>query len=158
EPKKKPEPPPEEIEALINRLTELDQQDTGYSWSVTGSAFLPLGRNEMHTGLFDQKPHEPSGALRSLVKLGTKALPPLLAHLNHDRPTKITHTHDGFFGGMFVGEDEGEKKKEDDPDFGAGRKQYTVMVGDLCYVAIGQIVNRNYWAVRYQPTAIIFVT
>src|SRR5438132_424717 len=32
------------------------------------------------------------------------------------------------------------------------------MVGDLCYVAIGQIVNRNYAAAWYQPTGIIFVT
>src|SRR5262249_21288700 len=32
---------------------------------------------------------------------------------------------------------------------------YTVKVGDVCFVAIGQIVGRAYGAVRYQPTACI---
>jgi hypothetical protein len=30
---------------------------------------------------------------------------------------------------------------------------YTLKVGDVCFVAIGQIVGRSYQAVRYQPTA-----
>lgn len=32
---------------------------------------------------------------------------------------------------------------------------YTVKIGDVCFVAIGQIVGRRYQAVRYQPTACI---
>jgi hypothetical protein len=31
--------------------------------------------------------------------------------------------------------------------------RYTVKVGDVCYVLIGQIVNRQLLAVRYQPSA-----
>jgi hypothetical protein len=34
---------------------------------------------------------------------------------------------------------------------------YTVKVGDVCLVAIGQIVGRDYQAVRYQPTANIVI-
>lgn len=34
---------------------------------------------------------------------------------------------------------------------------YTVTIGDVCFVALGQIVNRNYEAVRYQPTALVFI-
>ena len=34
---------------------------------------------------------------------------------------------------------------------------HTVTVGDLCFVAIGQIVNRNYCATRYQPTGGLIV-
>ncbi len=41
--------------------------------------------------------------------------------------------------------------------FFVGRK-HTVTVGDLCWVALGQIVNRRFDAVRYQPTAIIIVS
>jgi ankyrin repeat protein len=147
-----------EVKALIDRLTELDQQDTGYSASVTGSAFLPLGQSE--TGmvlLFPRKPHASSEALKSLVKLGVKALPTLLEHLSDSRPTKIVLTHGGCIGGMFIEKDEEKGAKKDEFPFGGGAARYTVMVGDLCYVAIGQIVNRNYWAVRYQPTAIILV-
>ena len=34
-------------------------------------------------------------------------------------------------------------------------ESYTIKVGDVCFVAIGQIVGRGYQAVRYQPTACI---
>ena len=136
--------PADEVKALIDRLTELDRQDTGYSGSASGSAFLPLGQSQSHAMLLFQKPHESSDALRSLVKLGTKALPKLLEHLSDKRLTKIKLSHGGGLGGMFITEDEDPEKKKKDDDFGFGRREYTVMVGDLCYVAIGQIVNRNY--------------
>ena len=34
---------------------------------------------------------------------------------------------------------------------------YTVTVGDVCYVIIGQITNRSYLAVQYQPTACTYI-
>src|SRR6185436_13894719 len=34
---------------------------------------------------------------------------------------------------------------------------YTVKIGDVCFVALGQIVGRFYSAVRYQPTACIII-
>jgi ankyrin repeat protein len=94
--------------------------------------------------------------LKSLVQLGTKALPALLEHLQDDRPTKINLTHPGGFGGMFIAQDDQKAAKNGSSPFG-GEARYTVMVGDLCYVAIGQIVNRDYSAVQYQPTAIVLV-
>src|SRR6266511_1684289 len=155
ESKRLPPLPADGVKALIDRLTELDQQDTGYSGSLTGSAFLPLGQSETNMILFGQKPRTSSDAMKALVSLGTKALPTLLRHLSDDRQTKILLTHEFGLGGMFIGRDEDEKKER--PGLG-GEQRYTVMVGDLCYVAIGQIVNRNYAAVWYQPTGIIFVT
>jgi ankyrin repeat protein len=153
---KKAKPPGDEVKALVDRLTEIDRPDIGYSGSVSGSSFLPLGQSETHTILFGQKPLASSDALKSLVRLGTRALPTLLKHLSDDRPTKITLTHPGGIGGMFIEQDEVPGKKKE-PPFG-GERRYTVMVGDLCYVAIGQIVNRDYSAVSYMPTAMIFVT
>jgi hypothetical protein len=35
---------------------------------------------------------------------------------------------------------------------------YTIKVGDVCYVLIGQIVNRRLWALEYVPTLIVVVT
>src|SRR5262249_22211259 len=137
--KKQPQGAAREAKALIDRLTEIDHKDTGYSGSVSGSAFLPLGQSETQTILLGQKPHESSHALKSLVKLGTKALPTLLKHLSDNRPTKIVLTHPGGFGGMFIEQDEEKGAKKRRPRFG-GETRYTVMVGDLCYVAIGQIV------------------
>src|SRR5262245_3231226 len=81
DPNKKPNLPADEIEALINRLTETDQEDIGYSSSTSGSAFLPLGTSDPYAILLGQEPQKPSDALKALVKLGTKALPKLLAHL-----------------------------------------------------------------------------
>jgi hypothetical protein len=156
DPPKRPDADP--AEALIERLTELREQDTGYSGSLSGIAFLPLGRRESYTMLFGQRPHAESDAMRSLVKLGVKAIPALLDHLSDDRRTKVVVEHRGPVGGLFVAQDDGEKADE---EFGKGfeaGKRYTVRVGDLCYVALGQIVNRGYIAVYYQSTACIYAT
>jgi ankyrin repeat protein len=159
--KKQPKGTADEVTALIDRLTKVDQQDIGYSASTSGSAFLPIGQSEAGMMLLSQRPNESSDTLKSLVKLGNSALPKLLEHLNDKRPTKIKLSHGGGIGGMFIDKDEDvDMKKRIDGFgiFGGNSKEYTVMVGDLCYVAIGQIVNRDYWAVRYQPTNIILVT
>ena len=37
------------------------------------------------------------------------------------------------------------------------QSDYQVKVGDVCFVAIGQIVNRRLLAIRYQPTSLVFV-
>lgn len=155
EPKK---PPVDPAQKLIGQLTDVNHQDIGYSGSVSGSSFLPLGQHETHTILFGQGPNSESSAMRSLVKLGVKAVPALLEHLGDDRKTKIEIEHAGPFGGFFISQDEGEQAEENIGEGIRAGKRYTVRVGDLCYVALGQIVNRPYTAVRYQPTAIIYAT
>lgn len=146
--------------ALIDQLEKLDTQDTGYSGSVSGSSFLPLGYSNASVVLLSPTP--PSGksdAMLSLVKLGSKAVPALLDHLGDDRKTKIVIKNlGGFFG---ISQDKGEKAEDEGPKgnspFGAS-KQYTLRVGDLCYVALGQIVNRNYTAVQYIPSGNVSIT
>lgn len=155
EPKKQPPKPlANEVEALIDRLTEIDQQDIGYSASESGSAFLPLEHRHAGSMMLFQKPSATSETMKSLVKFGAKALPALLKHLNDERPTKIN-----MQGMIVIFRNEEFRTAEEFLKFTFNAKPlYTVMVGDLCYVAIGQIVNRNYWVVRYQPSACIFVT
>ena len=46
--------------------------------------------------------------------------------------------------------------KNDDP-FGYAIRSYTLTVGDICYVIIGQITNRTYQAAQYQPTACTYI-
>jgi ankyrin repeat protein len=147
--------------ALIDQLEKLGTQDTGYSGSVSGSSFLPLGYSRASVVLLS--PSTPSGtldAMLSLVKLGTKAVPAQLDHLDDDRKTKISiQSMGGFFG---ISHDKGEKVEEEVKGKGVNpltvRKQYTLRVGDLCYVALGQIVNRDYIAVRYIPSGNIALT
>jgi ankyrin repeat protein len=159
-----------DIPALIDRLGEISEADTGYSASVTGSTFLPLDTHgQVHTALLFQKPLAPSNTMRELVKHGAAALPHLMKHLNDGRRTKVKVKHMGFgLGGLWFSEEfdrndrtdrplkvkkRQEKEKGDEPR----QTSHTVTVGDLCFVAVGQIVNRGYNAVRYQPTAIIVV-
>jgi ankyrin repeat protein len=155
EPKKKADPPKDEVETLIDRLVEIDRQDTGYSGSTSGNAFLPLNQSGPHTMLLGQLPQVRSDTMKTLVKLGARAVPKLLEHLADERPTQITLTHDLLIGGLFVQDDTPKKKDDIFAEYGTSQDRHTVAVGDLCYVALGQIVNRHYRAVRYQPTAIV---
>jgi ankyrin repeat protein len=169
--------PPVNIPALIDRLVEVAESDVGYSATVTGHSFLPLDREgHFQTGMLFQKPSVPSETVREIVKQGAVAAPHLIAHLGDQRATKITTKHEfGGFGGMFY-EDMADynprttkppaapvrpEEEEDGLDrlFGrSARQAHTLTVGDLCFVALGQIVNRHFNAVRYQPTAIIIVS
>jgi ankyrin repeat protein len=106
--------------------------------------------------------------MRKIVSRGAAAIPDLVAHLNDKRATKIKIEYDSAFGGMWFAEEydynrrtRTEKSQGINKDpFDEDRKRetkHTVTVGDLCFVALGQIVNRNFNAVRYQPTAIIII-
>src|SRR5262245_1085450 len=105
-PAKKGPAPVDEIAKLIDELTKVEEPDLGYSPSVSGTAFLPLGRSELGTVLFGERPHARSDALRQLVKHGAAAVPHLLDHLADARPTKLVVTHPGLIGGLAVDADD----------------------------------------------------
>jgi ankyrin repeat protein len=164
-PAEKPEPV--DIPALIDKLAAVKDNDVGYSPSVTGTAFAPLDAGgHVSTALLFQKPLARSETLRLLVKQGAPALPQLLAHLDDKRPTALRAGPGGQL--LFNDEidrnertDKSAKKPAEKKDGGEGSGDdlsHTVTVGDLCFVAIGQIVNRRFDAVRYQPTAFIIVS
>jgi ankyrin repeat protein len=133
----------------------------------TGGGFLPLGTSRPAALLLGQQPPARSGVLRELVKRGAGAVPQLLAHLDDKRPTKIRVTHEGIIGGMFFYDEydynaRTVKRRPKGVNCDKFRKvkrprAHSVTVGDLCFVALGQIVNRHFNAVRYQPTACIMI-
>ena len=102
-----------------------------------------------------------------MVTLGPDALPFLLDALDDQAPTKITIKQEGLFGAMWhaaelplnpvnPAEQATYKARREKPrDKEDPVKSYTVKVGDVCFVAIGQIVGRAYQAVRYQPSACV---
>ena len=55
-----------------------------------------------------------------------------------------------------AGQDGGERSFSSDEQHDMGL--YTVKVGDVCFVAIGQITNRPYMAVHCQPTGCIVIS
>ena len=163
-----PPPTPKEaarIRALIARLAEIDSPDFGLSASMSGTAFAPIAGSEqagvMVLGNHGLKRSEP---LVELVKLGPRALPFLVQSIDDRTPTKLTMKLEGILSWMGFSAEAGynpaiprERKAvaalpADEHSLGEARNSHAVTVGDVCFVAIGQITGRGYEAVRYQPT------
>jgi hypothetical protein len=158
------------IKALISSLAGLDKADFGLSSTRDAYDFCAVSAHKLRKPL--TQAHNVShwrDALRSLVSLGPEALPYLLQALDDKRPCKLTIQHESTFGWMwFGGELRGNPVNPTEaslfsprPDLNNARggsiTSYTVKVGDVCFVAIGQIVGRGYQAVRYQASACIVV-
>jgi len=155
------------IKDLIAGLAKLDKPDFGLSATLSGDSFSPLaGQSRARALVFTNHDLQPSEGVKALVALGPAGLPFLLDSLDDQTPTKLTMTHDGDFGRMWHAAEvptnpvnpaeaiahkaRAAKPRDDDGDHVS---KYTLKVGDVCFVAIGQIVGRSYQAVRYQPTA-----
>ena len=155
------------IRGLIADLAKIDNPDFGLSPTLTGDAFAPIpASGHFGMGLLTYHGLKTNPAFKSLVELGPKALPLLLESLDNKTPTKLTLEHDGLNGVMSFGHEICGKFAEqtqakvladaqaDACCFGGDHiDNYTVKVGDVCFVAIGQITNRDYNALRCQPTA-----
>ncbi len=161
-----------QIRTCIARLADIEEPDFGLSATMSGEAFLPLpDQRESQAMILTDHRFKSSAALHDLVKIGPAALPFLLDSLSDRTPTKLKLEHRSVFGGMWLANElwgnpvnNSEMKVLGTPK---GREEvledekhvesYTVKIGDICLVAIGQIVGRGYHAVRYQPTACIVI-
>jgi ankyrin repeat protein len=114
-------PPAKPTRELIEQLQTVGDSDEPYIATITGTMFLPLDRE----GAFLGGGPLPAEALRELARRGASAVPLLVAHLRDGRLTRLTV--------------EGE----------TGTR--TLTVGDLCYIALGQVVNRPYQVVQHLP-------
>jgi hypothetical protein len=100
---------------------------------------------------FIAKAKNPRATLR---ELGTEMLPRTHQEFNPRNPAE-TKILEQIRSSIKVS-DEGDQEIR--VVFGyQGLKEYTVTVGDLCYVIIGQITNRSYFAIQYQPTACLYM-
>jgi HEAT repeat protein len=160
------------IKALIARLADVKAPSFGLSDSVSGHAFAPLPeRAHWDMELVPVQRLKSSDAFRALVDIGPDALPFLLDALDEKTPTRLTidnrHTMgslwlSGGMGGNPVNKREQRilaKKWQDDGDDIEDHLLdfYRVKVGDVCFVAIGQMVGREYQAVSYIPTAMVSI-
>lgn len=166
------------IEICIARLAEVDHPDYGYARTITGVRFLPLPDQTDAFG-WAVTNHElaPSDALRDLVEIGPAALPALLRHLSDTTPTRLQilpislggPSGLSLLGGMsYSNELAGNPANPHEiglPPLHAWHHfnergdldEHQLKIGDLCFVAIGQIVGRLYVAVRYQRTSCVVV-
>ena len=156
------------VKDLIAALAAFDRPDFGLSATLSGDAFAPLPE-QARAGAFLLTDHgvRTSDTLAALVALGPDALPYLLDALDDPTPTKVVLKHEGVFGGMWHAAELPLNPANPGEAAAAGARvakprdeekhvtEYTVKVGDVCFVAVGQIVGRSYSAVRYQPTACV---
>ena len=159
------------IKECIASLAAIDRPDFGLSPTISGNAFLPLaGQRSVHTFVFADHGLQTANSLQTLVERGPDSLPFLLAALDDKTPTKLTIQHESFLGAMWFANELwgnpvnpvearvlGPRRARTPADKERHINTYTVKVGDLCLVAIGQIVGRGYQAVRYQPTACVVI-
>ncbi|TWU59405.1 hypothetical protein Poly51_21930 [Rubripirellula tenax] len=157
----------EAIEQLINELVTVSDPGFGYSGYFSGDEFLPYeGTGQIRTALLGATYRRPSIPMRKIVERGIDAVPVLLKHINDSR-TIDTEPMSGMMWMEFSDEYDINHRTRREPPKGVNREssprnddhpdEHALTVGDLCFVALGQIVNRNYVATRYQPTGGLIV-
>jgi len=173
------------IEQLIDRLPQESNPGIGYQATAHAGGFLaaPGASNLNPPAAKSDKPAN-SPVMSELVRRGLLALPALLEHLEDKRPTQIVLKGNNLGSPLIMSNEyrgaqrSPDKRRPDKRPKGtvesfleAGAIQeapgieavnetqtsYTVKTGDLCFVLIGQIVNRPLNAARHQPTSITIV-
>jgi len=160
------------IESLIDQFTGISKEGAGFAGLANARGFAALDQPPQFAGgiLGTRMPSTPE-SLRDIVRIGLPALPHLLAHLKDKRPTGLSIKR-GNFGGLTYFSNEMDVADYDrirDPSgvthnqetpksiFSDMPNGYTLTVADLCFVAAGQIVNRSFNAIRYQPTSMVII-
>jgi hypothetical protein len=156
-----------EVVALIDQLTETTEEGWGTHSTAWASGFIGSDEEpEFRGGIIGSQRPETDPAMRALVKMGVEALPDLLAHASDPRKTKLELGRGGqLFGGTWYSDEFHPRYRKPDRqpqhvnvrDWSRVIIKHQVRVGDLCFVAIGQIVNRHLNVARYQPTACLVI-
>ena len=151
-------------EELIDLVRSIDKPAIGYSLSSSGDVFLPVRNSaNMSMGIVGQMDSSPSPVLSEIVSRGAAAIPFLIKHMNDKRTLKLKPMK-GMMWTEFSDEydynSSFQKPLEDSRSPAQKRfyeaqapQEHKLTVGDICFVALGQIVNRHFQASRYQPTA-----
>ena len=142
----------------IAALADVDESGIGYSPTTNESEFLPDPRGHQRGSMvLGRPPPRASAALGRLVEAGADAVPALLRHLGDAKPTKLPPMRAMMWQATNDEYDVNRRTTPQPPntnkdDHASQSADYFVKVGDLCFVALGQIVNRSFAAVRYQPS------
>jgi hypothetical protein len=146
---------------LIDQLVTVSEYGVGFHPTAWASGFVAVeDEPSFEGGILGSKKPRVHPAMKELVGRGVRALSDLMDHLSDKRKTGLSISAHGFSGATWHSDEYHSRYREDDRlplEVNTGKEQYlredyTLRVGDLCYVAIGQIVNRGLRAVRYQPS------
>lgn len=167
-----------EADRLIAQIRNIRTFDNGFTMAFGGSGFAPFPKACSADGVSDEnrKGLPTSNPFTRLVALGPTALPSLLRHLDDKTPTKLVVDPpigtQGGPGGIFISKTldhnplnplaaEIERIATAEAKTQQGIRPmapYQMLVGDVCFAALGQIVNRRYWAVVGVPTSCAVAT
>ncbi len=166
-----------DIAKCVEQLTAVEHPDIGFAPLMNGGGFLPVPDLRSFQGGILMRDHglSTAPALERLVSLGPKAIPALLAALSDATPTKMRFDREenSILSGMglaWYGHEiptSATSKRElaaraefptvfaevDSSDHETQLTAHRFTRADIAFVALGQIVNRPYAAMRYQPTA-----
>jgi hypothetical protein len=150
-------------EALVDKLVETTKLGFGYSAQFSGSQFLPADNaGEVNSLVLGSPAPAKSVVLEAIVRRGVAAVPALLKHLDDRRATKIPPIK-GMMCMSYGDEYDFNRNTRKLAPIGVNKATsarnsgYVITVGDLCFVALGQIVNRNFNATRYQASGGVVV-
>lgn len=156
-----------EVVRLIDSLTAVGEEGVGFHSTAWAEGFIAIDDEPRFAGgIIGSTQPVISPSLRALVRKGVTALPDLIDHLSDPRETGLKASAMG----MWLCE-EYDPRDPVPRTYKPGPRQrasahlgrdnmvgpYTLRVGDLCFVAIGQIVNRKLLAIRYQPSACLVI-
>jgi len=173
--------PDDPLERLVSDLALIDAPAPGLAGMGIYSTFMATDEEARFMGgvLGVPLPAIPP-QMRELVRRGLAALPALIRHLDDRRPTRLTVGDNPILMNRQFGDEydprtssacgprwyeniteecrvyqrERFKQMHQWPQI---KGTYQVKIGDVCFVLIGQIVNRNLNAVRYQPSGNLYV-
>lgn len=162
---------------LIDDLVNINSEGPMFHTLGYNHPFLPLGdslpykRSVWKYNKNAEKPNIPI-ALQEIIRFGPKALPDLSRHVTDSRNTGVFLGKNELVMKMWKADFHNYSKEKNETliyimnysdllYYGRGQSyqrgqeikgSYNVKVGDLCYIAIGQIVNRRYSICRYVPS------
>jgi hypothetical protein len=157
----------DELELLIDQLMDISEPGVGYSAYFSGSGFLPYSESEqLGTFVLGRTYSTQSDTLLRIVANGCDSIPTLLKHISDDRKIN-SKPQQGTMWTDFPDEYDFNRRTRGAAPTGVNGDEFgkevdhpgshSLTVGDLCFVAIGQIVNRSFNATRYQSTGGLLV-
>lgn len=158
----------DDIENLIDQLVQVSTPGLGYSEVLSGADFQPYDESaEINMAVLAATDTARSVILKRIIEQGVAAVPDLLRHMSDGRTINVTPMSGMMWMDFSDEYDFNRRLRESAPSgvnrttFGSNERHprsHSLTVGDLCFVALGQIVNRRFSAVRYQPTGGLVVS
>ena len=158
--------PGPDIFTLIDSLTNISKFGIGFHPSADFAGFIAADTMPRFCGgIIGSRQPAANWAMKELVKKGVYSLPILLEHLDDQRPTRVTVGDSiPLLGAQVFGREYHHRNANESRHWMTDLRnatplegKYTLKIGDICFCLVGQIVNRDLQAVRYQPTSIIIV-